>query len=189
MEKKRFKMFIGITLIIILLSLCGFYIFKKLNENKEHIAFNEYTPQEEISDDNFMKTFVKLYFKEISSNNLRAETRSIDVKDLITDPYTCLVNLLIEGPTDETLVKTIPESTILNNASINGDTLTLDFSNNFIENQVDNIELQNATIYSLVNTLTELTEVNSIKILIDGKENCSFNNNGISFNKPFVKLD
>ena len=34
---------------------------------------------------------------------------------------------------------------------------------------------KNNIINSIVNTLTELTEVNSVKILIDGQENSQFN--------------
>ena len=51
------------------------------------------------------------------------------------------------------------------------------------------IEAETTTIYSIVNTLTELNEVNSVKILINGKENQSFKNSTIKFERLFTKED
>lgn len=90
----------------------GFYIYKKLEGNKD--TFSEYTPEQEISDEQFRNTVVKLYFKEINSNNLRVEPRNVDAKELIENPYLTLVNLLIQGPIDDILEKTIPDETIVN---------------------------------------------------------------------------
>lgn len=185
MKNKRLKMFIGIILIIAILGGIGFYIYIKLDENKN--AFLEYTPQEEISDKQFRNTIVKLFFKEIGANNLRVESRSIDSKELIENPYLTLVKLLTLGPTDDTLEKTIPEGTVVNNVSLSGDMIVLDLSKEFIENQPNGAELESLTVYSIVNTLTELTEVNSVKILIDGAENSGFKDNAINFSNAFVK--
>ena len=44
-------------------------------------------------------------------------------------------------------------------------------------------------MYSIVNTLTELNEVNGVKILIDGKENMAFNDKGMEFKEEFYKND
>lgn len=95
--------------------------------------------------------------------------------------------MLIQGPTDDTLEKTIPENTNVNNITLIGDMIVLDLSESFIENHPDGAELESATIYSIVNTLTELKEVNSVKILINGTENLSFKDSAISFNEPFVR--
>ena len=48
--------------------------------------------------------------------------------------------------------------------------------------------MESATIYSIVNTMTNLTEVNAVKILIDGEENKAFNDNKIKFDDPFVVI-
>ena len=42
-------------------------------------------------------------------------------------------------------------------------------------------------IYSIVNTLCELTEVNKIKILIDGEENKEFKDGKVKFDLLFTK--
>lgn len=187
MDNKRMKMFIWIFLIIALLAVLGFYVFKYLQQRNQNSNFLEYTPQEEISDNQLRNTIVKLYFKDASSNSLKTESRNIDIKELVSNPYLTLMNLLIQGPNSDSFQKTIPDGTIVNNASLDGDILILDLSENFINNHAEGFELENATVYSIVYTLTELTEVNSVKILIDGKENCSFKDNSINFNNAFSR--
>ena len=55
------------------------------------------------------------------------------------------------------------------------DCVVLDFSKEILNYSKDNKNAKNNIINSIVNTLTELTEVNKVKILIDGKENNEFN--------------
>ena len=98
--------------------------------------FTEYTPQQEISDEQYRSTIVKLFFKEINSNNLCVENRSVDAKQLIENPYLTLMNLLISGPNDESLEKTIPDGTIVNDIKLVGDIILIDLSKEFIENHI-----------------------------------------------------
>ena len=44
------------------------------------------------------------------------------------------------------------------------------------------------TINSIVNTMTELTEINGIKILIENEENKSFKDEQIKFDEIFYKI-
>ena len=57
---------------------------------------------------------------------------------------------------------------------IEEDCLTLDFSSDFLNYDKTDEKSKENLINSLVNTLTQLNEVNSIKILIDGSENEEF---------------
>ena len=70
------------------------------------------------------------------------------------------VDKLIEGPNNAELSKTIPEGTKINKIELKGDTLYIDLSKEFIENHEGGEEKENATIYSIVNTMTNLTEIN-----------------------------
>ena len=78
---------------------------------------------------------------------------------------------------------------LVNKITKNGECLFIDFSKEFIENQVDNIETQGLAISQIVNTMTQFTEINSVKILIDGKENQCFKNSTIKFERLFTKED
>lgn len=185
MNNKRFKMFFGILLLIIILAVTCFYIFKKLSTNDTPIL-EEYVPQEEISDEQVRRTIVKLYFKEINSDNLKCENRTIDSKELLSNPYLTLVNLLLSGPSEDELEKIIPDGTCVNSATLSGNCVILDLSNNFISSTSD-VNMASNIVYSIVNTLTELTEVNSVKFLIDGNEVSKFTNCDFSLKEPFVK--
>lgn len=184
MDNKRFKMFLGIILIVVILVSTGIYIYGKLTQNNVNIM-EEYTPEEEISNEQIRRTIIKLYFKEINSNELKYENRSIDSKNLLVDPYAYVIHLLLEGPTADDLEKTIPDGTILNSVKLANDTLFIDFSETFINNNAD-INLASNIVYSIVNTLTQFTEVNSVKFLVNGSTNSSFLNCDFSLKDPFV---
>ncbi len=178
------KVIILIIIIIICLGAGTIYIIKSKQKEEQ---IQEYEPQEEISEEQERQTMVSLYFKNKTTGELEPEARLIDVKELIENPYTTIVNLLIEGPKNENHEKTIPDGTTLLNVTLEGDVLKLDFSQEFVNNHIGGKEEEQNTINSLVNTLTELTEVNSIKILINGEENKSFNDGELDFTNNFTR--
>lgn len=174
-----------IITIIIILILIGVGVWYFLGKNKAE-KVNEIIPEEEISDEQMRQTIVSLYFYDKNTKKLASEGRLIDAKDLVKEPYKKLMELLIAGPQNQGLSKTIPEGTKINKAELKGDILYLDLSKEFIENHTGGEEQESITIYSIVNTMTNLTEVNSVKILIDGEENKAFKDNKIKFDDPFV---
>ena len=160
----------SIFLILILLIILGFFGYKNFivkKDTKEEIQ--DYTPQEEISEQQLRETVVTLYFSDKENKNLIPEARKIDANNLIKNPYEYLINLLIEGPKNENLIKSIPEGTKINSVFLEGDILKIDFSNEFLNS--DNL---NNSANSILNTVTQLNEINGIKILINGEENKNF---------------
>ena len=135
------------------------------------------------------QTIVSLYFYNESTQSLVPEGRLIDVKELVEEPYKKLMELLIEGPQNSSLTKTIPDGTKINKIELKGDILYIDLSKEFIENHSGGETKESSTIYSIVNTMTNLTEVNSVKLLIDGEENKAFKDNLIKFDDPFVVIE
>lgn len=186
---KNKKIVIMLIIIIIILSACCFIIYNKIQKNKEKNEITEYTPAEEITEEQLRQTIVSLYFNSKDTNTLMPEGRTIDVKELTKEPYLTLVNLLIEGPKSEKMEKVIPEGTKVNKIELKNNTVYIDFSKEFIENHEVGAERESKTIYSIVNTLTGLNEVEAIKILIDGEEGKSFKDNCIKFNEAFVPKD
>ena len=67
----------------------------------------------------------------------------------------------------------------------NGEILIIDFSEEFISNHIGGENEEKLTIESIVKTVTELTEINGIKIKINGEENKEFKNGKIKFNQIF----
>ena len=180
------KLIISIIIILIIVGVAIWYFF--FNDGNKQNEIREIIPEEEISEEQMRQTIVSLYFYNSNTKSLVPEGRLIDVKDLIEEPYKKLMELLIEGPQNESLSKTIPEGTIINKIELKGDILYLDLSKEFVDNHSGGEEMESATIYSIVNTMTNLTEVNAVKILIDGEENKAFNDNKIKFDDPFVVI-
>lgn len=178
LDKKRI-IIVGISIILITAIIVGVYFYIKNRDEKNQIA--EYTPEQEITEEQLRQTIVSLYFK--NNNELIPEARLVDVKELITNPYEKILNMLIEGPKNENLQKTIPEGTKINKIEKQGEILIIDFSEEFISKHVGGEKEEKITMQSIVKTLTELTEINGIKIKINGEENKEFKDGKIKFNQ------
>lgn len=186
---KNKKSILIILLIIIIIATIITFVLVRKGKNTDNNKMQEYTPQEEMSDDEIRKTIISLYYKNIETNSLIAEARCIDVKQLYKDPYTYLINLLIAGPESDKLESAIPEGTKVNSCKLNGSTVYVDLSKEFIDNAASGTEEESLIIYSITNTLTELNEVTSVKILINGEENKAFKDNKMNFKESFTKND
>ena len=171
-----------IVIVLVIIAIIAGVITYFINKNKKP-EYVEY----EISDEQERKTMISLYFVNKTTRNVEPEARMLDVKTLIKDPYTVIINMLIDGPKNENHDNVIPEGTMLIGTSLEGDTLKVNFSSEFVENHIGGKEEEQKTIECLVNSLTELTEVNSIKILINGEENAKFKDGEINFSQNFIR--
>lgn len=167
---KHFKVILFFVIIFLIIAVGGYLTINHLNSKKE-IMVEEYIPEEEINDEQNRQTIVTLYFIDAQTNEIIPEARSIDVANLIKTPYDKIINLLIEGPKSEKLKSIIPEGTILLGTSISSDCVTINFSKEFLNHNDEDSKTK--AINTIVKSLTELTEVNSVKIMIEGKENDS----------------
>lgn len=166
---KNKKIILIFTILLILVVIGGIFAIWFV-KNKENNKVEEITPEEEISEEQLRQTIVTLYFVSNETNEIMPEARLIDIKEIIATPYEKLVNLLIEGPKNEKAKKVIPEGTTLLKTFLEQDVITLDFSKEFLNyNKEDEKEKENL-INTIVNTLTELTEINGVKIKIEGEE-------------------
>ena len=165
--KKIYFIVIGILLIILGIILWGYY-------NREEVVtknINEIIPEAEISDTQLRNTMISIYYINKENNEIEMENRLIDSKKLLDNPYEELVNLWLKGSSKEILENYCSNNTKLNSAKLEGNCVILDFSSEFIKEYRGNEENISKVIYCLVNTLTELTEVDCVRILVDGQEN------------------
>lgn len=170
-NKKIFWIFVILFCIVIVV---GFFTIKYVKEKQEKEEIQEYVPEEEITEEQYRQTIVSLFFENIETKELTPEARMIDIKELINNPYEKLMNMLMEGPKNEKLNKLIPENTKVLSINKEGDTLTIDFSSEFLNYDKSSDSAKSNLIYSIVNTMTELTEINHVKFLINGEENSEF---------------
>ena len=183
----RKRIVICLCFIFFISSILGYVVYKVNKKNEKDMIVEEYIPQEEISDSQIRNTMVSLYFKD--TNGLIPEVRLVDVKSLINNPYEEILKMLIKGPKNENLQKTIPEGTKINKIEKINDYLVVDLSKEFIENHKGGEKEERCTINSIVYTLSELTEINGIKIKIDGKDDQKFKDGIIKFDKVFKRKD
>ena len=174
LNMKNKKIIIIFCTLFIFLIIGGYFLINYLRNDKEETVIEEYIPEEEISEEQSRQTIVSLYFQNKETKELEPEARLVDIKEILNNPYEKIVNLLIEGPKDETKEKIIPDNVKLLNTILEGDCITLDFSQEFLNYDKEDEKVKENIINSLVNTLTQLNEVNSIKILINGSENEEF---------------
>ncbi|MCI9063798.1 MAG: GerMN domain-containing protein [Clostridia bacterium] len=152
-------------LIIIIIGVLSFvFINYKRNKTKD-IA--EYTPQEEISEDQMKETIVTLYFLNSETKELKSEGKLLCANELIENPYKKIVELLIAGPTNSNLQNVFPENTRILDTNLENNCITLNFSEELL-NYKDDVQKYNI-VNSILNSLTQLNEVNSIKILVNNK--------------------
>lgn len=129
----------------------------------------EYTPETEIEDVELRKTIVTLYFKNKETGELAKETRLIDSKDLLKDPYGQILNLLLQGPENSNYERVIAENVTILDIKFENGCVTVKFSKELAEN-LDENKRKDITD-SVSSTLTQLTEVISVNVLIEGEEN------------------
>lgn len=168
-------------IILIFILVVVFAIFKNTKNVEVETDVSDYTPQEEISNAQNRMTLLTLYFVDSTNGRLVPEVRQIDVKEIIDNPYEKIMNLLIEGPQNESIGKSIPDGTKINSIKLEKENLILDLSQEFISKYDKGSEEQTRMIYSVVNSFLELNEVTSVTFLIDGKSQ-----DGMA--DPFVKL-
>lgn len=176
MKNKKIILLFAILLIVIFV--VGVVSIKFVKERKlkegEGEVQSEFVPQEEISEEQLRETIVSLYFPDKETNSLRPEARLVNVKELMQSPYNILIELLIQGPKNDKLSVIIPENTKLIKSSLEGECLVLDFSSEFLSCGKEDPGKKELLINSIVNTVTELNEVNKVKFLIDGQVNDEF---------------
>lgn len=163
-----------ISIIIFIIIILGIYfIYKNIEIKKVEDEYQDYTPEEEISDSQTRQTKIILYFENIETGELETEIKLIDANLLIKNPYKELIDLLIKGPQSSNLKKLIPDGTKLNDVNIEKNCAIINFSEEFLN--YENEEKKLKIINSIVNTLTNLKEINSISFLINGEKNEKLN--------------
>lgn len=130
---------------------------------KDQLVFDD--PENE----NVTKRKVLLYFSDAEGTGLVPKEVEITV-----DPNEPLektvLNLLINLPLSETEIRTIPAETKVINTSVSEGVCYVDFSKEFKTKHEGGSTGELLTIYSIVNTLTELPDINKVQFLIEGEK-------------------
>ena len=189
MNKKIKKILIISVVIVVCISLvvwlCMNIDVKKVGEGQE---LSELIPEEEISDEQLRETTISVFYVG-KNNKIKEEIKKVDAKVLVKNPYLVTMELLLKKPESEGLKTCIPEGVKINNINKSGDCVVIDLSKEFIDSMEDNVEIQGLSIGQIVYTMTQYTEINAVRILIDGNDDITFRNGNINFKQVFTNED
>ena len=121
--------------------------------------------------ESYQETTLTLYFANETGDKLIETTKEVYYK-ATTSMERLVVEQLIDGPEEEGTYPTIPASTKIQNVVVEDGTCYVNLNDAFLKSEYD-VTAQ-VCIYSLVNSLSELTGVNKVQILINGETTKSF---------------
>lgn len=185
MKNKGIIMYISIIFIVITVLGIGYLVYINIAGNRQELVINEYTPEEEITDEQIRMTNIELFFLNKETNKLEKEIRTIDAKKLIENPAKVIIEMLLDGPENENYSKIIPENTKINAIGLEKGVLYIDFSEDFVGKEKLGKLTEMLIMESIMKTMEQLVEINSLKILIDGQENMAFNDEEVNFAEIF----
>ena len=170
MKKNRKNIIAIVTLILIILLVI--FIWNNISIENNVDEYQDYIPEEEISEEQMRQTKVILFFANSETGEIESEVKIVDVNLLINEPYKQIMCWLINGPQSSNLKKLIPEGTAMHDIKVEKSCAIINLSNEFLNYETEENKLK--IINSIVNTLTNLKEINSVKFLINGEENQKF---------------
>lgn len=115
---------------------------------------------------------VVLYFSDDQAMSLLPEKRTIKIESPVNTETLAqeIVKQLIAGPESENLNPTLPAETKLLSAEIKDHIAYLDFSEEIRTNHIGGSTGETMTIMSIVNSLTELEDIDKVQFLIAGEK-------------------
>lgn len=121
--------------------------------------------------DSLLSTTLSLYFASADGASLVKEERQVYYSSNIALEKLVIDNLL-KGPNGENAIGTLPANTKLLNISVTDGVCYVNLDNTFL-NTVEGVS-DEVTIYSIVNSLTELDHAAKVQILVDGENNIKY---------------
>lgn len=126
---------------------------------------------------------ISLYFADKSGHSLQLETRSVKQND--KEPLEKLaVTELINGPQTDAQ-RLIPQETKLLSVEVKEGTCFVNLSKDFVDKHQPGSSAETLTIYSIVNTLTEFSNISKVQFLIEGQKAETFGE--MVFDEPFTR--
>ena len=131
------------------------------------------------------KLTVNIYFAATGEEKILAtEERSINAGNP-GNALNSVMNELLKGPDKSYHFPVIPAGTKLLGAKAHDGVAEIDLSREFLENSLDSRILDEYIIYSIVNTATEIQDINGVIFFIEGKRIKMYGNIDLSI--PIIR--
>ncbi len=132
---------------------------------------------------NYQQVTVTVYFSDATGEKLVATERNTTISTSISKERQ-VVTALLEGPEDNSLLPTMPAGTSLISVTVKNNICYVNLSADFLTGDLKISPY--ATIYSLVNSLTALSNISKVQIMIDGSSSVKFRSM-IPLDAPFER--
>ena len=131
----------------------------------------------------YERTELTLYFTNADGTMLFPEKRSV-MHNVNTSVERVIIEELISGPKQPGLMPTLNSDIKILNVSVNENVCYVNFDAAFLNNSLEVKDY--IPIYSIVNSLSELSNVNRVQITVSGSQEVTFREN-ISLNTLFER--
>ncbi len=115
-----------------------------------------------------IETAVRLYFSDSSGRCLVPTERKQYFAGEEQIPA-FVVSQLIDGPDRQDQLAVIPEGAALRSVTVDGGLCTVDFSSEFLLNKPASDLAERLTIFAIVDSLTELPQIERVRFLVEGE--------------------
>ena len=129
---------------------------------------------------------IKLYFSSGDGLFLVPEMREVVISDKESLELT-VVKELLKGPSEDELTKTMPTETKILSVETKEGVCFVNLSQDFITKHTGGTAAEAVTVYSVVNSLIELENIEKVQFLIEGQKSELFIH--MIFNEPFSRND
>lgn len=126
---------------------------------------------------------ITLYFSDDAAMYLVPEARNAQIIDNSVEKT--IITELIKGPENKSLISAIPEGTRLISIETKDGICFVNFSQDFVTKHSGGSSGEYITVYSVVNSLTELEHIDKVQFLVEGNKLEIFKH--MEFDKPFVR--
>ncbi len=130
----------------------------------------------------YQEAKVSVYFANETGDALQASYLKITYDGTVTTER-LILQALLEGPVQDDMQPVIPKGTILNKVTIRDGICYVDFNEKFMEKRAG--ITSEVAIYSVVNSLTELSNVYKVQFLINGATKQNYGN--LDFSDSFER--
>lgn len=117
--------------------------------------------------DSLLSYNLTLYFASADGMSTVAETREVYYSRNVSIEKV-VIDQLLKGPKSAELLAALPSGTKLNSISVSDNGVCIVNFDSAIESTVTGVT-ENVTVYSIVNSLTELDNIKKVQILVDGE--------------------
>ncbi len=132
------------------------------------------------------KLTIKVYYPDEQGLKLCAVQKTVKLSS--EDKYTAALKALLDGTKEKGLTTIIPKQAKIKSVKVQGDTAFVDFDQNLTKKFIGGSTGEEMLVGSIVNTLTEFSEIKKVQLLVEGKQIESISGH-LDLTKPVERME